>query len=50
VARHLCAAGHEVHIVTGVPEFVFRKDIRSPKLHIRKVKMATIHDIHIVFT
>jgi hypothetical protein len=37
VARHLCGAGHEVHIVTVAPEFVFRRDIPSPKLHIRKV-------------
>ncbi|KAG0616552.1 hypothetical protein M758_5G124600 [Ceratodon purpureus] len=37
VARHLCLAGHEVHIVTAAPEFVFKRDIPSPKLHIRKV-------------
>lgn len=37
VARHLCLAGHEVHIVTAAPEFVFKRDITSPKLHIRKV-------------
>ncbi len=40
VARHLCGAGHEVHIVTVAPEFVFRRDIPSPKLHIRKVRMS----------
>ncbi|XP_024399655.1 L-arabinokinase isoform X3 [Physcomitrium patens] len=37
VARHLCAAGHEVYIVTGAPEFVFKRDIPSSRLHIRKV-------------
>ncbi|CAK9216976.1 unnamed protein product [Sphagnum jensenii] len=37
VARHLCGAGHEVHVVTVAPEYVFRRDIPSPKLHIRKV-------------
>ncbi len=40
VARHLCGAGHEVHIVTVAPEYVFRRDIPSPKLHIRKVRMS----------
>lgn len=40
VARHLCGAGHEVHVVTVAPEFVFRRDIPSPKLHIRKVSMS----------
>ncbi|CAA6671179.1 unnamed protein product [Spirodela intermedia] len=37
VARHLIAAGHVVHIVTGAPDFVFTSEIRSPNLHIRKV-------------
>ncbi len=40
VARHLCGAGHEVHVVTVAPEYVFRRDIPSPKLHIRKVRMS----------
>lgn len=38
VARHLCLAGHEVHIVSAAPEFVFKRDIPSPKLHIRNVQ------------
>lgn len=36
VVRHLVAAGHEVHVVTGAPDFVFTSEIRSPNLHIRK--------------
>ncbi|URE44572.1 Galactokinase galactose-binding signature [Musa troglodytarum] len=37
VVRHLIAAGHDVHVVTGAPEFVFTTEIQSPNLHIRKV-------------
>ncbi|MQL74864.1 hypothetical protein Taro_007244, partial [Colocasia esculenta] len=37
VARHLIAAGHEVHVVTGAPDFVFTSEIQSANLHIRKV-------------
>uniref|UniRef100_A0A0E0CFF0 GHMP kinase N-terminal domain-containing protein n=1 Tax=Oryza meridionalis TaxID=40149 RepID=A0A0E0CFF0_9ORYZ len=37
VVRHLIAAGHDVHVVTGAPEFVFTTEISSPNLHIRKV-------------
>ncbi|KAI3975448.1 hypothetical protein MKX01_022320 [Papaver californicum] len=37
VARHLIAAGHDVHLVTGAPEFVFTSEIQSPRLFIRKV-------------
>ncbi|KAJ3696276.1 hypothetical protein LUZ60_001653 [Juncus effusus] len=37
VVRHLVAAGHEVHVVTGAPDFVFTTEIQSPNLHIRKV-------------
>eukprot|EP00249_Psilotum_nudum_P019822 c27434_g1_i1 orf=150-3173(+) len=37
VVRHLVSAGHEVHVVTGAPEFVFKCSIPSPKLHVRKV-------------
>ncbi|KAL5208229.1 hypothetical protein ABZP36_032664 [Zizania latifolia] len=37
VVRHLIAAGHDVHVVTGAPEFVFTTEIKSPNLHIRKV-------------
>uniref|UniRef100_A0A0D9VC48 GHMP kinase N-terminal domain-containing protein n=1 Tax=Leersia perrieri TaxID=77586 RepID=A0A0D9VC48_9ORYZ len=37
VVRHLIAAGHDVHVVTGAPEFVFTTEIKSPNLHIRRV-------------
>ncbi|OEL36892.1 L-arabinokinase [Dichanthelium oligosanthes] len=37
VVRHLVAAGHDVHVVTAAPEFVFTTEISSPCLHIRKV-------------
>ncbi|XP_008781723.2 L-arabinokinase-like [Phoenix dactylifera] len=37
VVRHLIAAGHVVHIVTGAPDFVFTSETQSPNLHIRKV-------------
>ncbi|KAL6603262.1 hypothetical protein ACP70R_043623 [Stipagrostis hirtigluma subsp. patula] len=36
VARHLVAAGHEVHMATGVPEFIFTSVVRSPRLRIRR--------------
>uniref|UniRef100_M4EXJ4 L-arabinokinase n=1 Tax=Brassica campestris TaxID=3711 RepID=M4EXJ4_BRACM len=37
VVRHLIAAGHDVHVVTGAPDFVFTSEIQSPRLKIRKV-------------
>lgn len=37
VVRHLIAAGHDVHVVTGAPDFVFTSEIESPRLKIRKV-------------
>ncbi|KAK9097688.1 hypothetical protein Syun_024733 [Stephania yunnanensis] len=37
VTRHLIAAGHDVHVVTGAPDFVFTSEIQSSKLFIRKV-------------
>ncbi|KAG1364535.1 Mevalonate/galactokinase [Cocos nucifera] len=37
VVRHLIVAGHDVHVVTGAPDFVFTTEIQSPNLHIRKV-------------
>ena len=37
VVRHLIAAGHEVPVSTAVPEFVFTAELRSPRLHVRKV-------------
>lgn len=36
VVRHLVAFGHDVHVVTGAPEFVFTTDISSPNLYLRK--------------
>ncbi|XP_066369481.1 L-arabinokinase-like isoform X1 [Miscanthus floridulus] len=36
VVRHLIAAGHEVHVATAVPEFVFTAEVRSPRLRIRR--------------
>lgn len=42
--RHLIHAGHDVHVVTGAPDFVFTSEIQSPRLFIRKVSLfATIH-------
>jgi L-arabinokinase len=37
VVRHLIGAGHDVHVVTAAPEFVFTTEIDSPSLHIRRV-------------
>ncbi|KAF9617865.1 hypothetical protein IFM89_039084 [Coptis chinensis] len=37
VTRHLISAGHDVHVVTGAPDFVFTSEIQSPRLFIRKV-------------
>lgn len=37
MVRHLIAAGHEVHVATAVPEFVFTAEVRSPRLRIRRV-------------
>uniref|UniRef100_A0A0C9S778 TSA: Wollemia nobilis Ref_Wollemi_Transcript_13892_3889 transcribed RNA sequence n=1 Tax=Wollemia nobilis TaxID=56998 RepID=A0A0C9S778_9CONI len=37
IVRNLVASGHDVHVVTGAPDFVFTTDINSPKLHLRKV-------------
>ncbi|KAL5559414.1 hypothetical protein UlMin_035625 [Ulmus minor] len=37
VVRHLILAGHDVHVVSGAPEFVFTSAIQSPRLFIRKV-------------
>lgn len=36
VVRHLIGYGHDVHVVTGAPDFVFTSEIQSPNLHIRK--------------
>ncbi|KAL8137180.1 hypothetical protein V2J09_003181 [Rumex salicifolius] len=37
VVRHLILAGHDVHVVTAAPDFVFTSEIQSPRLHLRKV-------------
>ncbi|XP_057821160.2 L-arabinokinase isoform X2 [Cryptomeria japonica] len=37
VARHLVAAGHDVHLVTAAPDFVYTSEISSPNLRLRKV-------------
>ncbi|KAL3502183.1 hypothetical protein ACH5RR_036632 [Cinchona calisaya] len=37
VVRHLIDAGHDVHVVTGAPDFVFTTEIQSPRLFVRKV-------------
>ncbi|KAJ4959558.1 hypothetical protein NE237_026669 [Protea cynaroides] len=37
IVRHLIAAGHDVHVVTAAPHFVFTTEIQSPRLLIRKV-------------
>ncbi|CAM8910165.1 unnamed protein product [Rhodiola kirilowii] len=37
VVRHLVNAGHDVHVVTGAPDYVFTSAVQSPRLFIRKV-------------
>ncbi|XP_076907882.1 L-arabinokinase-like [Bidens hawaiensis] len=37
VVRHLILAGHDVHVVTGAPDFVFTTEIDSPRLFLRKL-------------
>uniref|UniRef100_A0A2C9W5Q7 GHMP kinase N-terminal domain-containing protein n=1 Tax=Manihot esculenta TaxID=3983 RepID=A0A2C9W5Q7_MANES len=37
VVRNLILAGHDVHVVTGAPDFVFTSEVQSPRLFIRKV-------------
>lgn len=37
VVRHLINAGHDVHVVSAAPEFVFTTEIQSSRLFIRKV-------------
>ncbi|XP_010535813.1 PREDICTED: L-arabinokinase [Tarenaya hassleriana] len=37
VVRHLISSGHQVHVVSAAPEFVFTLEIQSPDLFIRKV-------------
>lgn len=44
MVRHLILAGHDVHVVTGAPEFVFTSVIESPRLFIRKVNKVRLED------
>ncbi|CAI9760565.1 unnamed protein product [Fraxinus pennsylvanica] len=37
VVRNLIQAGHDVHVVTAAPDYVFTTEIQSPRLFIRKV-------------
>lgn len=37
VVRHLILAGHDVHVVSAAPDFVFTSEVQSPRLFIRKV-------------
>jgi L-arabinokinase len=37
VVRNLILAGHDVHVVTGAPDYVFTTEIKSPRLFLRKV-------------
>nr|KJB66018.1 hypothetical protein B456_010G124600 [Gossypium raimondii] len=37
VVRNLIAAGHDVHVVTGAPDFVYTSEIQSPRLFLRKL-------------
>lgn len=37
VVRNLIAAGHDVHVVTGAPDFVYSSEIQSPRLFRRKL-------------
>ncbi|XWS72876.1 hypothetical protein CRYUN_Cryun02cG0077500 [Craigia yunnanensis] len=37
VVRNLIAAGHDVHVVSGAPDFVFTSEIQSPRLFLRKL-------------
>ncbi|KAF9620928.1 hypothetical protein IFM89_015325 [Coptis chinensis] len=37
VTWHLISAGHDVHVVTGAPDFVFTSEIQFPRLFIRFV-------------
>ncbi|KAG8373922.1 hypothetical protein BUALT_Bualt11G0075600 [Buddleja alternifolia] len=37
VVRNIIVAGHEVHVITGAPDYIFTTEIQSPRLFIRKV-------------
>lgn len=45
VVRHLIAAGHVVHVVTGAPDYVYTTEINSPNLHLRKVDWFSLEVI-----
>ncbi|KAK2983390.1 hypothetical protein RJ640_016014 [Escallonia rubra] len=42
VVRHLILAGHDVHVVTGAPDFVFTTEIQSPRLFLRKYSETAV--------
>uniref|UniRef100_A0A0D9WTU2 GHMP kinase N-terminal domain-containing protein n=1 Tax=Leersia perrieri TaxID=77586 RepID=A0A0D9WTU2_9ORYZ len=42
VVRHLIAAGHEVHVATAVPEFVFTADLRSRHPGILRIRSVVL--------
>lgn len=46
VVRHLILAGHDVHVVTGAPDFVFTSEIQSPRLFIRKVNLLNSNFVY----
>ena len=46
VVKHIISSGHEVHVVTAAPEFVFRSSISSSRLHIRKVTFNPCSDAY----
>ncbi|KAL4381380.1 hypothetical protein HN51_005026 [Arachis hypogaea] len=39
VVRHLIIAGHDVHVVTAAPKFVFTNEVHSPCLFFCKVSL-----------
>ena len=43
VVRHLILAGHEVHVASFAPQFVFTSAMLSPGLFIRKVSLVEAH-------
>ncbi|XP_057490577.1 L-arabinokinase-like isoform X2 [Actinidia eriantha] len=42
VIRNLILAGHDVHVVTGAPDFVFTTEIQSPRLFLRKYSETAV--------
>ncbi|KAK4490886.1 hypothetical protein RD792_001601 [Penstemon davidsonii] len=42
VARHLILGGHDVHVVTGAPDYVYTTEIQSPHLFLRKYSETAV--------